>query len=238
MSDVHSALIKSKISLEGDWTESEAQRILIVVRRIEALSGRDFAGVFNDQQTTFRHSARSGRAGRTIGGTVELDADWTDWTLAHELGHRWNNAWQRRPEHDLRTQLQAGKLEWLKRPLRRFEKWLERTLKKLGARIKLDWQALWYHSGIAAPPCGSDRNFNASEDLAECFAASVFPKAAKERAAKAATRVAKSRQDWDWGIKNQEFSQTPRGEYLLKRISTLKDTQSLNEKDKEVSLSR
>ena len=184
MADLDSALTKSKAVLEGDWTEAETRRILAVVKRIEILSGRDVASVFNGQQTTFRHSTRAGRVGRTIGGTVELDADWTDWTLAHELGHRWNNAWQRSPERDLRTSLQAGKLEWLKHPLRRFEIWLERSLKKLGAKTRLDWQALWYHTGIAAPPCGSDRNFNASEDLAECFASSVFPEVAKERAAK------------------------------------------------------
>ena len=221
MADLDSALIKSKAILEGDWTEAETRRILAVLKRIEILSGRDVASVFNGQQTTFRHSARAGRAGRTIGGTVELDAEWTDWTLAHELGHRWNNAWQRSPERDLRTSLQAGKLEWLKRPLRRFEKWLERTLKKLGAKTKLDWQALWYHTGIAAPPCGSDRNFNASEDLAECFASSVFPEVARERAAKAATRVAKSRQDWDWGKESAEFGATPRGQFLKGKLRAM-----------------
>lgn len=214
MADLNSGLIKSKAVLEGEWTAAESQRILSVLQRIEALSGRDFASVFNNQETTFRHSTRTGRAGRTIGGTVELDAEWTDWTLAHELGHRWNNAWQRRPERDLRTSLQAGRLEWLKLPLRRFEKWLERAMKKLGAKTKLDWQALWYHTGNAAPPCGSDRNFNASEDLAECFASSVFPEVAKERAAKAAARVAKSRHDWDWGKAHPEFGATPRGQFL------------------------
>ncbi len=121
MDDVRSALIKSKVALEGEWAEAEAQRILAVMRRIETLAGRNVASVFNGQETIFRHSTRSGRVGRTIGGTVELDAEWTDWTLAHELGHRWNNAWQRSPERDLRTRLQAGRLEWLKRPLRRFE---------------------------------------------------------------------------------------------------------------------
>ncbi|MBG0770734.1 MAG: hypothetical protein H0S82_03450 [Anaerolineaceae bacterium] len=221
MADIDSGLIKSKVVLTGDWTEAETKRISAVLKRIERLSSRDVASVFNGQETTFRHSTRAGRAGRTIGGTVELDAEWTDWTLAHELGHRWNNAWQRRPERDLRTSLQAGRLEWLKRPLRRFEKWLEQSLKKLGAKTKLDWQALWYHPGSAAPPCGSDRNFNASEDLAECFAASVFPEVAKERAAKAAKRVAKSRHDWDWGKAHPEFGATLRGQFLRSELRAM-----------------
>ncbi|MBG0787329.1 MAG: hypothetical protein H0S79_19740 [Anaerolineaceae bacterium] len=215
MDNAKSALIKNKVVLEGDWTEAEAQRILAVYKRIEALAGRNLTGVFNGQETTFRHSARTGRAGRTIGGTVELDAEWTDWTLAHELGHRWNNAWQRSPERDLRTRLQAGRMEWLKRPLRRLEKWLERSL---GLKKRLDWQALWYHTGNAAPPCGSDRNFNASEDLAECFAASVLPEAAKERAAKAAKRLEKSKQDWDWGKAHSKFGDTPRGLALISQM--------------------
>ncbi|QRN83291.1 hypothetical protein JR338_00600 [Chloroflexota bacterium] len=213
MDDVRSALIKSKVVLEGDWAEDEARRILAVMQRIEALAGKNVASVFNGQETIFRHSSRAGRVGRTIGGTVELDAEWTDWTLAHELGHRWNNAWQRSPERDLRTRLQAGRLEWLKRPLRHFEKWLERSL---GLKKRLDWQALWYHTGIAAPPCGSDRNFNASEDLAECFASSVFPEVAKGRATKAAKRGEKS--DWDWGTNHKEFNETTRGQHIMSQM--------------------
>jgi hypothetical protein len=210
------ALSQRQIAFEGDWTAGEQERILSVLERIEALAQQGTRGVFNGQATTFRKSGRPGRAGRTLGGTVELDGDWTDWTLAHELGHRWNNAWRRTPERDLRTQMGAGGWEWLKRPLRRFEKSLERFLKKLGITKRLDWRALWYHPGQAAPPCGADRNFNASEDLAESFAASVFPQDAKERAAKASKRLAKA--DWDWGEQKGAFSRTQRGEFVQSRM--------------------
>lgn len=221
MDTTRQSLIKNKINLEGNWTEAESLRILAVLERIKAISGRDIPSVFNGQETTFRHSDRSGRAGRTIGGTVELDAEWTDWTLAHELGHRWNNAWRRAPERNLRTSLQAGRLEWLKSGLRRFEKWLERLLRKLGLKTRIDWRVLWYHPGSAAPPCGADRNFNASEDLAECFAASVFPQYAKERAARAAKRVEKTKGDWDWGKLHPEFGTTPRGQSLNRQLRAI-----------------
>lgn len=219
MSSTASDLNSRKIVLKGNWTETETGRILAVLRRIEAVSGQNVSGVFNQQATTFIKSGRSGRVGRTRGSEVELDADWTDWTLAHELGHRWNNAWQRTPERDLRTSLGAGRGEWLKRPLRRFEKALERTLKKLGIQKRLDWQALWYHPGQAAPPCGADRNFNASEDLAESFAASVFPEVAKERAAKASKRLVRA--DWDWGEQKGTFGKTMRGEYVQKQMRAI-----------------
>lgn len=221
MSGTSRALTQKKAILEGDWSEAESERILAVLQKIEVLSGGGIAGVFNHQPTTFRHSGRAGRVGRTLGGTVELDAEWTDWTLAHELGHRWNNAWQRHPERDLRTSLQAGRLEWLKYGLRRFEKWLERLLRKLGIKTRIDWQALWYHPGSAAPPCGADRNFNASEDLAECFAASVFPEKAKERAARAAKRVEQTKVNWDWGKQHDNFSATPRGQYLKRQLRAI-----------------
>ena len=213
------ALSQRQIAFEGDWTEGEQERILTVFERIEALAQQGTRGIFNGQTTTFRKSGRPGRAGRTLGGTVELDGDWTDWTLAHELGHRWNNAWQRTPERDLRASLGAGGWEWLKRPLRRFEKSLERFLKKLGVTKRLDWRALWYHAGQAAPPCGADRNFNASEDLAESFAASIFPQDAKERAAKASKRLAKA--DWDWGEQKGEFNRTQRGEFVQRRMRSI-----------------
>ena len=222
------ALNQRQIAFEGDWTDGEQERILTVLERIEALAHRDLPKVLNGQSTTFRKSGRPGRAGRTLGGLVELDADWTDWTLAHELGHRWNNAWQRTPERDLRTSLGAGGWEWLKRPLRRFEKSLEHLLKKIGVTARLDWQALWYHPGQAAPPCGADRNFNASEDLAESFAASVFPQEAKERAAKASQRLAKA--GWDWGEQKGDFDRTKRGEFLQRRMRAISIIDSPSDK--------
>jgi hypothetical protein len=213
-SRLQAELASRQVVLEGDWTAEEARRILAVFERLETLSGGSGADLFNGQPTTFQHSGRPGRVGRTRGGTVILDADWTDWTLAHELGHRWNNAWGRAPEHHLRAALRAGRLEWLKRPLRRFEKSLERLLKKLGIETRLDWPALWYHPGDAPPPCGADRNFNASEDLAECFASSIFPEDSKARANKAAKKPVQPAANWDWGQQYAGFSQTPRGEFL------------------------
>jgi hypothetical protein len=219
LSRSNSELRNRQIVLKGTWTQAESDRILAVLRRIESLSGQTVSAVFNHQDTLFVKSGRPGRVGRTRGSEVELDADWTDWTLAHELGHRWNNAWQRRPEQDLRTSLGAGRWEWLKRPLRRFEKGLERLLKKWGFKKRLDWRALWYHPGQAAPPCGSDRNFNSSEDLAESFAASVFPELAKKRAAKASQRLART--DWDWGTNERTFSQTKRGQTIQSRMKAV-----------------
>lgn len=207
-------LTTRQVTLEGDWAADEARRILAVFERLEALSGSSGAALFNGQDTVLRHSGRPGRVGRTRGGTVILDADWTDWTLAHELGHRWNNAWDRTPERDLRVALRAGRLEWLKRPLRQLEKGLERFLRKLGIKTRLDWPALWYHPGDAPPPCGSDRNFNSSEDLAECFASSVFPEDSKSRAKNAAKRPVRPAAHWDWGQQHTGFIQTPRGQFL------------------------
>lgn len=217
-SHLFAELSARRVSLEDDWTAAEARRILDVLERLETLSGGDDGSLFNGQDTILQHSGRPGRVGRTRGGTVILDADWTDWTLAHELGHRWNNAWGRAPEHDLRTRLRAGRREWLKRPLRRFEKKLERLLKKLGISTRLDWPALWYHPGDAPPPCGADRNFNASEDLAECFASAVFPEDSKARANKVAKRPVKPAENWDWSKRFTGFDQTPRGRFLSQHL--------------------
>jgi hypothetical protein len=225
ISRAHTQLADRKVILEGEWTADEAQRILAVFERIEALSGRSSLDQFNGQTTTFHHSDRPGRVGRTRGGDIYLDADWTDWTMAHELGHRWNNAWGRAPERDLRQTLRAGRWEWLKRGLRRFEKWLEWLSGKLGKKAHIDWQALWYHPGDAPPPCGVDRNFNAAEDLAECFASTVFPEDARIRAAKAAGRLARRAREWDWGSQYDDFSQTHRGAFMQEKMRNLSANQ-------------
>ncbi len=219
-------LNRRSVVLDGIWTPEEASRILKIFIKLEVLSGRPTTSQFNEQITTLHHSGLPGRAGRTLGGDIFLDQDWTNWTLAHELGHRWNNAWGRTPEQELRSALHAGRLEWLKRAMRRFEKWLERLLGKLGKKTRIDWQALWYHPGDAPPPCGVDRNFNAGEDLAECFAASLFPDDARARAAKAAGRLARSARDWDWGSQYDNFEQTQRGSLMkntLKNYSSNQD---------------
>jgi len=212
------------VLLEGEWTPEEETRILAVFQRLSDLAeDRHVIELFNHQPTTFHHSGRPGRVGRTRGSDIFLDNDWTDWTLAHELGHRWNNAWDRQPEQRLRRAVQAGKFEWLKRNLRLLTKWLERRLKDLGIKSRLDWQALWYKPGKSPPPCGVDRNFNASEDLAESFAGIIFPELIKERAKKAAARLNKSMTDWDWGQKVASFTATPRGETVLKTLRKSRD---------------
>ena len=209
------------VNLDGDWTADEAWRILAVFKRLERLSGRTSSEQFNGQTTTFHHSRRPGKVGRTLGADIDLDMHWTDWTMAHELGHRWNNAWGRAPERGLRKALRAGRWEWLKRGLRRFEKWLERILGILGIKKRIDWQALWYHPGDAPPPCGADRNFNAGEDLAECFASSIFPEDARTRAAKAASRLARRVREWDWGSQYADFSTTHRGAFMQEKLMNL-----------------
>ena len=207
------------VVLEGEWSPDEIARILAVFQRLSNLAeDRDVLELFNYQPTIFHHSGRQGRVGRTRGSTIFLDNDWTDWTLAHELGHRWNNAWGRQPEQRLRRAMQAGNLEWLKHTLRRLTKWLEQRLQDLGIKSQLDWRSLWYKPGKSPPPCGVDRNFNASEDLAESFAGVIFPEEIKERAKKAAARLKKSRAAWDWGQQVASFTETARGETVLKTL--------------------
>jgi hypothetical protein len=208
-----------KIQLEGQWTEDEIQRIHAIFQKLVLLTGDEgIEKLFNNEATIFHHSGRPGKVGRTLGPHIYLDNDWTDWTMAHELGHRWNNAWKREPERLLRKYLKAGRLEWLKNVLRRLEKWLSSIIQSLGGKQRFDWKALWYNPGGAPPPCGVDRNFNSSEDLAESFAASIFPDDAKLRANKAAKRLADITDDWDWGKNFEIFHATPRGKVTLQMI--------------------
>ena len=219
LSQIKQELDSWRISLDGDWSDDEIRRIWQVFHRLaDQADALTIPQIFNDQATKFFHSGMPGRAGRTKGDEVYLDDDWTDWTLAHELGHRWNNAWEKQPEQWLRKSLGAGRWEWLKRKLRSFEKWLRKTAQKLDLNWKIDWQALWYHPGKAPPPCGVDRNFNASEDLAESFAATIFPEDAKQRASNAARRLTKFTDQWDWGRNYQNFWLTPRGQLTSRFI--------------------
>jgi hypothetical protein len=207
------------VELVGEWSQDELQRISMIFQRLANLGGfASLENLFNQQITNFHHGHRPGKVGRTRGGDIFLDNEWTDWTMAHELGHRWNNAWDRQPEQTLRRVINAGRFEWMKRQLRRFEKWLSQVMGKLGIQTKLDWKDLWYHPGEAPPPCGVDRNFNASEDLAESFASIIFPEDAKIRAAKAANRLSQFSAKWDWGKNFTHFHLTPRGKITLQMI--------------------
>ncbi len=211
-----------KVSLEGDWTEEEIRRIWEVFLRLADRTGsEDLASCFNGQTTRLHHSGRPGRAGYTRGADIYLNDAWTDWTLAHELGHRWNNAWDRQPQQSLQRAVRAGRVEWLKAPLRRSLKKIEKFLQKhWGFKGRLDWRALWYHPGSAPPPCGVDRNFNPSEDLAECFAAALFPADARSRANRAAKKLGKHGGNWDWGRGEAiEFEGTERGQFLTNLLS-------------------
>jgi hypothetical protein len=210
------------VLLDGDWSRQEVDRIANVFQRIsEGAGGKPISTLFNGQTTFLQHSGRPGRVGRTRGAYIYLDKDWTDWTFAHELGHRWNNAWNRQPERLLRQTVGAGKLEWLKMGLRRFEKWLEKLLRRLGFNGRLDWRALWYHPGDAPPPCGVDRNFNASEDLAESFAGIIFQDDAQNRAQQASERMGHLGERWNWPLKFAKFSATPRGQSTIHLLNTL-----------------
>ena len=211
-----------KIQLEGEWSLEELQRVLKVFETLaQQADAKTIPQLFNYQTTILRHSGRPGRVGRTKANEIMLDNDWTDWTFAHELGHRWNNAWDRLPEQRLRQALCAGKLEWLKCALRRFQKWIEGVLKKFNIKKKLDWPILWYKPGDAPPPCGVDRNFNASEDLAESFAATIFPVEAKTRASIVATRAIRLAKSWDWSTTFSDYLQTPRGQITIQTIKEL-----------------
>ncbi len=214
------------VKLEGDWSQQEIDRIVMILLRLsERAGGRSIPELFNGQPTILHHSGRPGRVGRTRGCDIYLDDDWTDWTLAHELGHRWNNAWRRLPERGLRKTIRAGKLEWVKKGLRRIEKWLENLLQRLGYKARLDWHTLWYHAGDAPPPCGVDRNFNASEDLAECFAATLLQEDAQRRARKAAERTRGIGEKWNWPSQFSYFSATPRGQLLMRLLKDLSTKQ-------------
>ena len=211
-----------QVRFEGNWSRHEKYRILNILQRLVDRSGKkSIPKIFNSQAITLHRSSRPGRVGRTRGGDIFLDNDWTDWTFAHELGHRWNNAWNRRPEKRLRKSIGAGKLEWLKRGLRQVEKVLEKALRRLGINRHLDWRALWYHPGKAPPPCGVDRNFNPSEDLAESFAATIFQQDARIRARRAAERIGRLGKKWDWPAQFHQFSLTPRGQSMLELLSSL-----------------
>ena len=211
-----------KIHLAGDWSRHEKYRILNIFQRLSHhAGGRSIPALFNGQSTTLHHSGRPGRVGRTRGSDIFLDDNWTDWTFAHELGHRWNNAWHRQPEKQLQRMVGAGRLEWLKKTLRRFTKSLEKMLIGIGLKIHMDWHAFWYHPGEAPPPCGVDRNFNASEDLAESFAAIIFQEDAQKRARRAVERIGKFGKRWDWPSHFQNYHATPRGQAmgaLLRRL--------------------
>lgn len=218
-------LAEWNIHLAGCWTEGEVKRVFQIFQSLSTLvGGSNLPMLFNYQTTTIHHSQRSGRVGRTSNDDIFLDEDWTYWTFAHELGHRWNNAWSRQPEEILRDAFGAGKWEWLKLSLRRLEKLFRKILERLGFKCRLDWQALWYHPGQAPPPCGVDRNFNASEDLAETFAAAIFPKDAIQRARNASNRNKKLKRSsisWDWGETYHEFHSSPRGKLILSLLREL-----------------
>lgn len=210
---VQSSILKHwQIELADEWSPDEIDRVYSIVNRLnqKTQSNSPFE-LFNRQSTKLHHSGRTGRVGRTRGSDIYLDNQWTDWTLAHELGHRWNNAWERRPEFSLRNEMQSGKLERIKEVLRRFEKKIEIYLKKFGINKRIDWRQLWYTPGAGPPPCGVDRNFNASEDLAESFAAFLLPEQAKLRASKASLRQKRNSENWNWGKLFSEYAQTPRG---------------------------
>ena len=210
------------VHLDGHWTPQERDRILNILRRLsEGSGGISIPRLFNHQAILLHHSGQPGRAGRTRGADIYLDEAWTDWTLAHELGHRWNNAWKRQPERQLRKTMLAGKLEWLKLVLRRFEKWLESALRRLSCKRQLNWQALWYHPGNAPPPCGVDRNFNASEDLAESFAATILPEKAEQRARRISEHLEDLGEKWNWPLHFQNFSATPRGQFMVHFLAQL-----------------
>ena len=217
-----SQLTRWGIHLEGAWTRHEKYRILNVFQRLSRnAGGKSIPLLFNQQATTLRHSGRPGRVGRTRGSEILLDEHWTDWTLAHELGHRWNNAWRRQPEKRLQRMVGAGRWEWLRKGLRGGVKWAEKALKKVGLEARLDWQPLWYHPGQAAPPCGVDRNFNASEDLAESFAAAIFGEDAQKRARRAVERSGEVGKKWDWPSQFQSYAATPRGQAMASLLAKL-----------------
>ena len=221
-SDLLNRMENWQIQLEDEWSLEEIQRVLKVFDTLAEQTGTSsIPQLFNHQITILKHSGRPGRVGRTKGNEIILDDNWTDWTFAHELGHRWNNAWERLPEQRLRQAVGAGKFEWLKRALRRFEKWLERVFKKFDVKKKIDWPTLWYQPGSAPPPCGVDRNFNASEDLAESFAATIFPAEAKTRTNNVATRAIAFAKSWDWSTTFSDYLQTPRGQITLQTIKEL-----------------
>ena len=210
------------VHLEGDWTQEERERILNIFRRLsEGSGGISIPKLFNHQAILLHQSGQPGRVGRTRGADIYLDEEWTDWTLAHELGHRWNNAWKRQPERQLRETMFAGKLDWLKRALRQLEKWLENLLRSLGCKSQLNWHVLWYHPGNAPPPCGVDRNFNASEDLAETFAAIILPEKAEQRARRISERLEGLGEKWNWPLQFPHFSATPRGRFMVHSLKTL-----------------
>ncbi len=204
---------------EETWQADELQRMANLLQKITDKAG-SVAGVrqqFGQKQGKIKRVGAPGKAGHMLAGDIYLQDEWTDWTLAHELGHTWNYRQNNQLAKGMQKKLHAGKAEWIKKPLRRLCKRLEASLSRMTRRkIKCNPASLWYDPGISPPPAGNDRNFNESEDFAESFAAIFMPDIAFENCRKRA--AAASRPDWDWTTQYAHFHETPRGQYVLEQI--------------------
>ena len=187
------------LSFQGEWSLQEMKQIFKISWRISNLMGGTniFKLQYGDQTWSFNHYVSIDRSvGLTrSNGNIVLTSGFSDWTLAHELGHALNFANNRAYENGLQEAVGAGKGEWWKVVLR---------------DIYPDIEGLWYDPGSSPPAFGIDANFNASEDFAESFAAVVLT----ERA------LAKNIKDWrdtkySWSKEYQHFYNTPRGRYVL-----------------------
>jgi hypothetical protein len=104
---------------------------------------------------------------------VDLNSDpskWTQWTIAHELGHEFDalSGWRNSEELENFT---GGHTNWC-----------QGILVNLGVSNCTSYyepgcnNAGYYYGDI--PPKGADENFNRGEDFAESFAALIYPERA------------------------------------------------------------
>jgi hypothetical protein len=190
---------------EGDWTLDEIEQIWWILFRISNLMGGyiNFQLKYGCQTWVFKHHLGIHAGVASSSGYAELKTGFTNWTLAHELGHLLSFANDRAFEKGLQQAVGAGKGEWWKAPLR---------------DILPEWKVFWYDPGSSPPVNGVDKNFDESEDFAESFAAVVLP----EEAAKKGKKHNSIDDPYNWVMMNNgsfDFSTTPRGLYVLSVIT-------------------
>ena len=184
---------------QDNWTLREMKQIFVIGWKIASLMGgtSSYKEEFENWTWYFYHyESDGGDLGKTSpSGTIGLKDGFSDWTLAHELGHAFDFSNHGKYSRAMRKFLGAGETHWS-----------NSTRRALG---NTDPQ-YWYDPGSSPPVNGVDSNFDAKEDFAETFAATVLPEDAYIKNMKYSEET--SEYYWaDYG----SFANTPRGQYML-----------------------
>jgi len=82
-------LAEWQIELLGEWSSDEVNRIHSIFETLTNNARTNhLPELLSGLPTTLQHSGCVGTVGRTRGNTILLDDAWSNWTLAHEIGHR------------------------------------------------------------------------------------------------------------------------------------------------------